>query len=236
VKRLLIIFFLMSLTSCTDRYSDIEENWTRSVDAFDKGDIVDAQKFAEKLGSYSSNKSDFLVGQYMMYGAAKNGLSFGDGLNIYYKKLALLDISDVDPSYKGHFIAAQAFAERFLHGESASSKLFSNQCNKWFKLNPKDCVGRLFGESAGLYASGYAHLDSLYLYEVARLASDLKLSSPQVTDFYAGIALLQIDENHGNFVIDRMHSHGELTPEMGKMYCRFVNLLKVAKSVLECGK
>jgi hypothetical protein len=238
LKKMLILCSMIFLTSCINRASNIEEDWTKSTNAFDSGNVDDAIKFAKRLGWYSSNKSDFLVGQYFMYAAAKNNLSFGNEPvhDKYYEKLESLDISDVDPSYQGHFIAAQAFAERLLHSEGASSKLLSEQCDRWFRQKPRDCVDHLLGDAAGIYTSDYSRLDALYLYEVARLGSDLNLASPQLADFYAGIAFLQIDANRANFIISRLHSRDQLSPKMQQMYCTAVSFVQTTNSVLECGK
>lgn len=232
----MIIFSALAflLVSCVNAKQEASKKWADSVGYFDSGDVDKAFKVARDMAPYDLGGSDYLTGQYMIYGAAKNGLNFLLGMDATYNNMLRLKYDGVSSTYLGHYVAAQIFSEKFLHGNDSAAKLLVTKCKVLFDLDPEHCGMRLLRETSAIYLASYGHLDAICLYESARIGHDLKLIDPSISNFYMALALVKIDNERANFSIKDMELHGALNSSMRGVYCAFIKGVNVSKVAIDC--
>jgi hypothetical protein len=170
----------------------------------------------------------------MIYSAAAHGENFGSGLETAYQ--GILDLNfDIAKTYKGHYIAARAFAQLFLHGTDAAIALFKLDCKNVANSAPPQCIEYLLWDALRTFEVSHGRLESVYLYEISRIGSSLNLISKPFSKFYMALSLMQIDNGRANAVLRDLNDQGLLTAKMKNLYCEaFVPATGVKETAFTC--
>jgi hypothetical protein len=233
LKYALFFVFLVSplVSSCIDRRQEASRKEVESIAYFNSGDIDRAVSSAKRLWWYDKNGSNYLLGQYAVYMAAKDGENFSSGLNDEYKRLLSIEES---PYLANQYLAAKTFSWLFLVGNDKALDFLTGQCKVVLHLDPKSCAWSVINKLGSPYLTTHEDLDAVSLYEASRVAHDLSLIDDYDSRFFMAMALIRMDKERSDEMIKNLESVGHFNSAMKGAYCTFLRDDKVNNVAVHC--
>jgi hypothetical protein len=222
----LIVFIVALLASCANRYVEAERLWTLAVSKLNEGDIQGGIQDVRNLRWYDRNKSAYLLGQYMVFGAAsRGGLNFTMGMDRFYKDVLAIEVKPNDP-YIRQISASKLFAMRWLEGESHAMAYSKEVCIVFHHV-PSSCIAELVSDAEEKYLSDPSVFNALYLYQAADVGRDLDTANTDEADFLMSLALLKMNDRGSASIVNFLSMRRAFTVQMLKRYCQLAKELQL---------
>ena len=231
MKISIVLFLIMMssflfISSCSNRDTDSQRLWVKSVGLFENGKFLHAKGVAVELHDLNKVASDFLLTQYAVYGVMNGEVvaasTFGSNSLITANlngPTAYVDGTSRSV-YRGAYITSKVFSLSVYEGGD-SRKLLEKECHSWMQEGVDTCGTHMLESAARDFEMLHQREGAVYLYEVAIILSKAHVINLPHEELFKSISFIDINHSIAMHGIEMLRENGTLSEPMRKMYCKF---------------